>query len=50
MGQDSPRAAMIYQHATREADRVIADELSALVLQHRSVEPGGHVQGAGVQQ
>jgi hypothetical protein len=29
MGQDSMNAAIIYQHATREADRVIADGLDA---------------------
>ena len=27
MGHDSARAAMIYQHATAEADQVIADAL-----------------------
>jgi integrase len=27
MGHDSARAAMIYQHATAEADRMIADAL-----------------------
>jgi integrase len=31
MGQDSPRAALIYQHATREADQMIADAVSAAV-------------------
>lgn len=31
MGHDSTRAAVIYQHASREADRVIADALSARV-------------------
>ena len=29
MGHDSMNAAIIYQHATREADRVIADALDA---------------------
>jgi hypothetical protein len=29
MGHDSMNAAIIYQHATREADRVIADGLDA---------------------
>ncbi|GAA1546836.1 site-specific integrase [Dactylosporangium maewongense] len=31
MGQDSPRAALIYQHGSREADREIADAVSAAV-------------------
>jgi integrase len=30
MGQSSPRAALIYQHATRERDKAIADALSAM--------------------
>ena len=29
MGHDSMNAAIIYQHATREADRVVADALDA---------------------
>jgi len=29
MGHDSVRAAMIYQHATSDADRAIADALGA---------------------
>jgi integrase len=29
MGHDSPRAALIYQHATEDRDRVIADALAA---------------------
>jgi hypothetical protein len=29
MSHDSPRVAMIYQHATATADRAIADELDA---------------------
>ena len=36
MGHDSPRAAMIYQHATSVEDRAIADRLSGLVDAHRS--------------
>jgi integrase len=39
MGHDSPRAAMIYQHATTVEDRAIADRLSGLVKAHR-VESG----------
>ncbi len=35
MGHDSPRAAMIYQHATTVEDRAIADRLSGLVDVHR---------------
>ena len=31
MGQDSPRAALIYQHASRQIDQTIADKLSALI-------------------
>ena len=31
MGHDSPDAAMIYQHATRQADRAIAAAVSAEV-------------------
>jgi integrase len=29
MGQDSSRAALIYQHASRQVDQSIADKLSA---------------------
>jgi hypothetical protein len=36
MGHDDMRAALIYQRATSEADRQIADRLSALVTAHRS--------------
>jgi len=39
MGHDSPRAAMIYQHATTVGDRAIVDRLSGLVKAHR-VESG----------
>jgi hypothetical protein len=35
MGHDSPRAAMIYQHATTVEDRRSADRLSGLVDAHR---------------
>jgi integrase len=31
MGHSSPRAALLYQHATRERDRVIADALGTLL-------------------
>jgi integrase len=36
MGHDSPRAAMIYQHATTVEDRAIADRLSGLVDAHHA--------------
>lgn len=36
MGHDDMRAALIYQRATSDADRLIADRLSALVDEHRS--------------
>ena len=38
MGHDSPRAAMIYQHATTVEDQAIADRLSGLVNAHRTAE------------
>lgn len=31
MGQDSPRAALIYQHASRQVDHTIANKLSTLI-------------------
>jgi integrase len=31
MGQDSPRAALIYQHASRHVDQTIAVKLSTLI-------------------
>jgi integrase len=34
MGHDDMRAALIYQKATSEADRLIAERLSALVTDH----------------
>jgi integrase len=39
MGHDDMRAALIYQRATSEADQLIADRLSGLVLTHRSRSP-----------
>jgi integrase len=45
MGHDSPRAAMIYQHATNTADQLIADGLSLLIEQHRIDRNSGHVEG-----
>jgi hypothetical protein len=38
MGHDNPRAALIYQHASSEADRAIADAVSAVVDAHRNEE------------
>ncbi|MFC4005424.1 hypothetical protein ACFS2C_25520 [Prauserella oleivorans] len=38
MGHDDMRAALIYQRATSEADRRIADRLSELVEKHRRGE------------
>jgi integrase len=35
MGHDDMRAALIYQRATSDADRLIADRLSALIDEHR---------------
>lgn len=35
MGHASPRAALIYQHATRERDDVIARALSEAILRDR---------------
>ena len=35
MGHDDMRAALIYQHASNEADQAIADRLSAQIDQHR---------------
>jgi integrase len=39
MGHDDMRAALIYQHATAEADREIADRLSDLVEGHTGSRP-----------
>jgi integrase len=35
MGHDDMRAALLYQHATGEADRQIAERLSHLVDEHQ---------------
>lgn len=40
MGHDDVRAALIYQRATREADRRIADRISDLVNEQRGPESG----------
>jgi len=39
MGHDDMRAALIYQRATSEADRRIAEQLSAMVQAHREGMP-----------
>jgi hypothetical protein len=46
MGHDSPRAAMIYHHATNAADQLIADGLSLLIEEHRKGGRLGYVEGA----
>lgn len=38
MGQDSSRAALIYQHASRQVDQTIADKLSALITDATSTD------------
>lgn len=49
MGHDSERAALIYQHANAEADRLIADSLDARLREQRGDdedEDGGGLVGA----
>jgi integrase len=41
MGHDSDRAALIYQHATRDTDRKIADALDARVKAERPDDDDG---------
>ncbi|TDE08213.1 tyrosine-type recombinase/integrase [Jiangella asiatica] len=36
LGHASPRAALIYQHATKDRDRAIADALDALAQEHKT--------------
>ncbi|MEV7013637.1 site-specific integrase [Streptosporangium sp. NPDC051022] len=47
MGHDSDRAAMIYQHATRDADQRIADALSARVEAEQRKDQGDEGKPAG---
>jgi len=47
MGHDSDRAALIYQHATRDADRRIADALDARVRAERPDSDGDDDGAAG---
>jgi integrase len=42
MGHDDMRAALIYQRATSDADRLIADRLSSLVDEHRKQGTGSN--------
>jgi hypothetical protein len=39
MGHDSVRAAMIYQHNTREADRRIADAIDDKIKEAQDADP-----------
>ncbi|WP_154942431.1 integrase [Micromonospora palomenae] len=41
-GHSSTRAAMIYQHATAQRDRGIADALSASIAEERDRARNGH--------
>ena len=48
MGHDSINAAIIYQHATRQADRVIADALDTQMRALRKgAQPVAQVSGEG---
>jgi integrase len=40
LGHSSTRAALIYQHATRDRDKAIATALGDLVREVRSAQPG----------
>ncbi|KAF4405983.1 tyrosine-type recombinase/integrase [Streptomyces lycii] len=42
MGHSTARAALIYQHASAERDRLIADSVSGLVDQARKLATGAH--------
>jgi integrase len=42
MGHGSARAAMIYQHATKQRDTTIADQLSASIAEQRDRARNGH--------
>jgi hypothetical protein len=37
MGHSSPRAALIYQHATQDRDQLVAEALSAIAAQRDAV-------------
>ncbi|MER7440400.1 hypothetical protein [Micromonospora avicenniae] len=42
MGHGSTRAAMLYEHATTQRDRSIADALSASMAEERDRTRSGH--------
>jgi integrase len=46
MGHDSVEAAMIYQHATAEADRAVADKLNDRLMRERQTEDDDPDDGA----
>ena len=43
MGRASPRAALIYQHATAERDRAVADYLGAVIAEAKRAPKSGVV-------
>ncbi len=47
MGHDDMRAALIDQRTTSDADRLIADRLSALFDEHRGQSAGGDDEASG---
>ena len=48
MGHDSMRAALIYQHATRNADRRIADALNRQIEDHSADDVARMLHGTNV--
>ena len=48
MGHDSVRAAMIYQHSTKEADRRIADAMNDMIKEAGKADPDDDDGTAGV--
>ena len=46
VGHDSVQAAMIYQHATSEADRAVADKLNDRLMRERRTEDDDPDDGA----
>ena len=50
MGHDSIRAAMIYQHATTEASRLIADSISGMIQRVQSTDDGASPPGSQARQ
>ena len=45
MGHDSVRAAMIYQHATTEASRLIADSISGMIERAQGADDDNSARG-----